>query len=80
MIDPDYSRYSNHMLWKESGKILTELSNRDEIDYGILDITLNTPEFKDELWKIAEEVLNELSRRDNTTYLVESNHGLEKRL
>ena len=59
-------------LWKESGRILTELSHRDEVNYGIIDIALNTPELKNDLWKLNEEILNELSRRDNVQYLVES--------
>ena len=45
-------------LWKESGRILTELSHRDEVNYGIIDIALNTPELKNDLWKLNEEILN----------------------
>jgi hypothetical protein len=59
-------------LWEETGKLLTELSDRDEVDYGIIDIALNTPSMKNELWKLQEEILTELSRRDNVQYLVES--------
>ena len=59
-------------LWEETGKLLTELSCRDEVDYGIIDIALNTPSMKNELWKLQEEILTELSRRDNVQYLVES--------
>ncbi len=68
----NYKTSKSSELWEESGRILTELSRRDEVDYGIIDITLRTPELKNELWKLNEEILNELSRRDNVQYLVES--------
>ena len=68
----NYNRWKSSELWEETGKLLTELSKRDEVDYGIIDIALNTPELKNELWKLQEEILNELSRRDNVKYLVES--------
>ena len=61
----NYKTMGSNELWKESGRILTELSHRDEVNYGIIDIALNTPELKNDLWKLNEEILNELSRRDN---------------
>ena len=68
----NYKTMGSNELWKESGRILTELSHRDEVNYGIIDIALNTPELKNDLWKLNEEILNDLSRRDNVQYLVES--------
>ena len=68
----NYKSMKSSELWKETGKLLTELSYRDEVDYGIIDIALNTPSMKNELWKLQEEILTELSRRDNVQYLVES--------